>query len=263
MHARRAGKPELFAGAEEVLRGNLAAEVEEFVPEEYRIVATAFVGYVAQGLEARIVEAVNGRVAILLQSTSRLDIVRFSHLVKLLAFALEARGLEVDGPYPSQRAAAPGDLEWYPDVEDESGGILDISWSDLIRTLVEDALNDVHVDVREEAAQALAAWAEACPSCLFPMAQAMADQHIGILQRFQAAKGALLAEAYPLAAALRKAASSSPEAAAALARSMRGQLAIVASSAPRLVAVELSEASRHMDTALRSVVGPSTAVRPN
>jgi len=244
---RFAAAGELMARLQDVLCVDLTAEIEECCCTELRITANVFSGYVMQGLEARVASSGLYGATAWVRSTTPWDVVRFHRIVDLLAAALETRGLKVDITQPSVPAPTFCEFYWDADMEDGAEPLR----SEQLRLLLANALDDAgRAEVRKEAAQALAHWAEACPGCVLSLAQVMAEQQSSLLRTLRAAKGERLAEAYPLAAALHRAVASSPEAAAVFAAGpLCHELGTVAVAAPRIMAMELQGVAGLLDLA--------------
>mmetsp|Transcript_113667 Transcript_113667/g.316550 ORF Transcript_113667/g.316550 Transcript_113667/m.316550 type:complete len:346 (-) Transcript_113667:140-1177(-) len=247
----KTGAKSLLAGMRDFLAEALPAEMEEYSPDQHHLRATFFLDHVPQGLEARVLTVGGDRAVALLRSVSRQDPVRFHQMFKMAVAFLRSKDLEVEVPCAASNAHAFDDFSWASDLEEESN--CHITWLERLRPLLTEVMGSARPAAREEAAQVLAEWAKGRPACHLPLAQAMAEQQCALVRTLlRAGPGARLAEAYPLAAALRLAAARCPEAAVTLASSQLRQLrrAAAEEGVPRLVARELAEAAAHIERAV-------------
>lgn len=207
----------------------------EAVVQGWCLRATLFVDYVPIGFEATIYskQAEGDCTVITLQHTTCNDVVRFAFMTMLLGKSLRARGLPVVGvgvgdtikPLSlldlGKGAFDPFDIDenelFSDDEEEEEGGEEHVAgtalgtaaghghvWRTAVETTLEAALSpSSSATARQEAAQALAWWAERRASCRPALALAFCSNER------RAAVGAALQQApvverYPLAAALRR-----------------------------------------------------------
>lgn len=215
-----------------------ASAVKEEQGKVWRLSTTVFVDYVGIGLEAAVftpqpdttLSAVgagwgtaNARAVVILKHASRTDVVRFARLAAALSAALRARGLEVTPAGASGDRVETVPLDGGFDLADDDFFADDLSSDDGSdaegegrgfdwEAAVEAALGTLFAAQqtqsrtsaaqREEAAQALAVWAERRPNCRPTLALALASEQ----RRSQVARllrEAPLPERYPVAAALR------------------------------------------------------------
>mmetsp|Transcript_22891 Transcript_22891/g.53575 ORF Transcript_22891/g.53575 Transcript_22891/m.53575 type:complete len:306 (+) Transcript_22891:41-958(+) len=124
-------------------------------------------------LRASLYDASSGWTAVVLQDTSRCDVVEFHHLLAHLASFFECRGLRVTSSNASHSAMARFRDEFLDDLEveevDEEALLLQL------RPMVADACSGLS-SLREEALQVLARLAQQVPASRRIMAQAIAEK---------------------------------------------------------------------------------------
>lgn len=210
----------LLEGLRSFLREALPAEILEVAeagPAAWSLKAVAFLDYIPVYVEARALPQEDGcqGVEVLgLRPTLLNDMLKFHQVMSLATFFLRSYGFKVLGPDGFPQARGPTELidDFSSDGEFEDELVDgELVWAERLQALVADALTGRPAAVREEAAQALACLSETGSMfCHVALMRALLAKREELLQVFSlhgdTGGSAALAEAYPLAAALKCAA---------------------------------------------------------
>mmetsp|Transcript_43025 Transcript_43025/g.121646 ORF Transcript_43025/g.121646 Transcript_43025/m.121646 type:complete len:381 (-) Transcript_43025:71-1213(-) len=229
----------------------LAAEVDNEDVRSLRLSAFIFQDFVPLRVEAQFGSAVDGSTVLTLKDIWKSDVVRFRQLCGEVALALTSVGVathaDKSGTSPfsmDSECGSPFFTKGFDDFDDFDDDCFAApeSWSDVLDPLCMQAFHAACPAIRAEGCQAIARRAHSTPECLKALADAFVHRFPDGLRRALSAAGPAaqaLAEAYPVASALRLAAGC--QAAAAVLESA-GEAFLTTPSQSVLLQRELSKA---------------------